>query len=83
MLKECMHNTVKHAEATEVWISFKTAGELELTYSDNGKGIDWNHLRPFANGLENMKKRIADIGGKLVFGQDTGMSLSIIIPASV
>ncbi|MBL0335159.1 MAG: hypothetical protein IPP73_07515 [Chitinophagaceae bacterium] len=83
VLKECLHNTVKHAEATEVWISFKTAGELELTYSDNGKGIDWNHLRPFANGLENMKKRIADIGGKLVFGQDTGMSLSIIIPASV
>ena len=82
VLKECLHNTVKHAEATEVWISFKTAGELELTYSDNGKGIDWNHLRPFANGLENMKKRIADIGGTLVFGHDKGMSLSVTIPAS-
>lgn len=83
VLKECLHNTVKHAGATEVWISFTSADLLTLTYTDNGKGIDWDHLRPFANGLENMKKRVTDIGGSLAFGHEKGMSLTITVATSI
>ncbi|MEO7046215.1 MAG: 7TM diverse intracellular signaling domain-containing protein [Ferruginibacter sp.] len=63
VIKEALHNIVKHADATEVVIvmDYNTEG-LTLTIQDNGKGIDMNNVRTFGNGLKNMKKRMDDIG---------------------
>lgn len=66
VIKESLQNIVKHAAATEVSVSFnhdKQANEISVVIADNGKGIDKETIRPFANGLENMKKRMADING--------------------
>jgi signal transduction histidine kinase len=63
VIKEALHNIVKHAEATEVVIimHYNTEG-LTVTIQDNGKGIDMDKVRTFGNGLKNMKKRMDDIG---------------------
>jgi signal transduction histidine kinase len=63
VIKEALHNIVKHAEATEVVIimHYNTEG-LTLTIQDNGKGIALDNVRSFGNGLKNMKKRMDDIG---------------------
>jgi signal transduction histidine kinase len=63
VIKEALHNIVKHAEATEVVIimHYNTEG-LTLTIQDNGKGIALDNVRSFGNGLKNMKKRMTDIG---------------------
>ncbi len=63
VVKESLNNIVKHAAATEVHITLaKVQGGLKLFIQDNGKGIDFEKLRQFGNGLKNMKKRMTDLG---------------------
>ncbi len=80
VIKEALHNIVKHARATEVSISFTHTKDLTVTIHDNGKGIDMANLRPFANGLENMKKRMADVQGSFYIENKAGTQISINAP---
>jgi signal transduction histidine kinase len=80
VMKESLHNIIKHAGASTVNISFKLNNGLTLDIADNGKGIDINKIRPFANGLQNMKKRIASINGTISFVNNNGTGISIIVP---
>jgi len=62
VIKEALQNIVKHSNATEVKINmYMAVDSFSLTIHDNGKGIDFNNLRPFSNGLKNMKKRMDDV----------------------
>ena len=62
VVKEALQNIVKHAGATEVAIILQKEQQgFSLTIHDNGKGIDFDHLRPFSNGLKNMRKRMAQV----------------------
>jgi signal transduction histidine kinase/sugar lactone lactonase YvrE len=83
VIKEALRNIVKHAGATEVSISFARNTEknkLTVIITDNGKGIDIKNIRPFANGLENMKKRMADINGDFSIKNENGTEISIMVP---
>jgi two-component system NarL family sensor kinase len=72
-----MHNIVKHAHATEVWVSLDLQPHgFVLLVADNGCGFDWLALGQRAvpategvrlaggNGLSNMQKRLEEIGGR-------------------
>jgi signal transduction histidine kinase/ligand-binding sensor domain-containing protein len=72
MIKESLHNIVKHASATEVLIEFIQGDQLFIRIKDNGKGFAEENIRPFANGLENMKKRLKDIGGSFTIKHEDG-----------
>jgi len=69
--KECLHNIVKHAEATEVRLLFSTHGFFHITIIDNGKGIPASILEAFkngdkrlmGNGLHNLQQRMIALGG--------------------
>ncbi len=62
VVKEALNNILKHANASEVNITLvRTDDRLTLYIQDNGKGIDFDSLRQFGNGLKNMKKRMADV----------------------
>lgn len=62
VVKEALNNILKHSGATIVTISLNAQGKLlQLLIHDNGKGIDFEHLRQFSNGLKNMKKRMDDV----------------------
>lgn len=62
VVKEALNNILKHAGATEVGITLTAKDKLlVLTIQDNGKGIDFNNLRQFSNGLKNMQKRMDDV----------------------
>ena len=62
VIKELLNNIVKHAQATEVKISLKIeSGYLALTIQDNGIGINPENFRKAGNGLNNIKKRMADM----------------------
>jgi len=65
VVKEAMHNVLKHARATEVkfQISF-TQQLLTIMIQDNGCGFDPSNIPDPGHGLINMKKRVADIGGE-------------------
>ena len=65
VVKEALHNIVKHSRATEVSITVKCeeAG-VQVLIADNGRGFVIDERLGAGNGLNNMNKRIADIGGK-------------------
>lgn len=71
-IKEALNNIAKHSGATEVQMQMKVAKGLYISIADNGSGFDIEKLRPFANGVENMKKRMAEIGGTLEFLNNNG-----------
>jgi len=80
VIKESLHNIVKHAGASEVAIEFiQQPQNLVVIIKDNGKGIDPDAIRPFANGLENMKKRMNDIDGTLKIKNEAGTEISISV----
>jgi signal transduction histidine kinase/ligand-binding sensor domain-containing protein len=81
VLKEGLHNIIKHAGATQVSILFEEENNmLHIRISDDGKGIDLDRIRPFANGLENMKKRVRDCGGGIDFVNKGGTVILIDLP---
>lgn len=62
VIKEALHNVIKHAAASEVKIILQKEKEgISLSIHDNGKGIDFKNIRQFSNGLSNMKKRMKDV----------------------
>jgi signal transduction histidine kinase len=78
--KEALHNILKHAEAKEVQIKMALHGDdLELSIADNGKGFCQQDISRFGNGLNNMQKRMADIGGQFEISSRPGAGTVIKI----
>jgi signal transduction histidine kinase len=82
-VKEALHNIVKHARATEVTLTIHINHHLSIGLKDNGTGFDENKIRPFSNGLSNMKSRIREIGGQIKILQENGTLVSLEIPVPV
>jgi signal transduction histidine kinase/streptogramin lyase len=65
VVKEAINNTVKHAHATELKLQIEVSDEkLAITIEDNGCGFDQPPTDDGADGLRNMRQRLADIGGQ-------------------
>ncbi len=56
ILKECLNNSLKHSNCTEIRIYFVSNEKLHLRIEDNGKGFQSNMLNR-GNGVENIKYR--------------------------
>jgi signal transduction histidine kinase len=64
-IKEALNNIVKHARATEVWLRASAdAHALRFSVEDNGCGFDHAPDDATADGLRNMRQRLAEIGGR-------------------
>lgn len=74
-VKEVLHNVVKHAQATSVDITVIIGKDLCILIHDNGKGINLETVRKFGNGLNNIKKRMVEIGGSAKFRNENGTSV--------
>jgi signal transduction histidine kinase/ligand-binding sensor domain-containing protein len=80
-VKEAINNCVKHADASEVFISLKLENKmLRIMIKDNGKGITKNNS--MGNGLRNMRQRIELVGGNFLMssGSGNGTFIDISIP---
>lgn len=80
-LQEAVSNILKHSGAKKVEISFFREGlNLRTIIRDEGKGFDTTSVKK-GLGLDNMRKRMLDIGGsfsvKSELGRGTEISLSI------
>jgi signal transduction histidine kinase len=61
--KEALNNSIKHADASEVKISLVLGkADFCIAVEDNGRGFLENSVRE-GNGIGNIRRRIADIGG--------------------
>ena len=83
IIKEALHNVVKHSRATEVLLSIHVNHRLSIRLKDNGTGFDKNNLRSFSNGLSNMQSRAKEIGGELEIINSEGTLVSLVIPLRV
>lgn len=67
-IQEAVNNAIKYSGATMITIDIVErqpgTGMLDITIADNGSGFDIAKVEK-GNGLSNMEKRIAGIGGEL------------------
>jgi signal transduction histidine kinase len=85
--KEALHNVVKHANASEVWIRFQHQPNSMCCYiRDNGKGFDPASLGirqgEHGFGLIGMRERLGVVGGSMQIKSTngSGTELAISIP---
>lgn len=80
-IQEAVNNAIKYADANRISIAIEGANnQISIAVSDDGNGFDPENAAT-GNGLQNMKKRIKDIGGTCAItsepGKGTTVSLSI------
>lgn len=85
IIQEATHNTVKHAQATQISIELVCdSAALQLTISDNGQGFDSQTEFPGHLGLASMRERAEQMGG--TFDLDSlrggGTRIAINLPLS-
>ena len=67
-IKESFTNVRKHSHATEVWLRLELReDEVWISVKDNGRGFNPEQTATGGNGLENMKTRLAECGGRVAF----------------
>lgn len=67
--KEAVTNIVRHAKASAAWVRLRLEPErFTLEIEDNGRGLAGLDPQTTRNGLRNMRKRMADIGGEFSIG---------------
>lgn len=85
IVQEIIHNTLKHANATDIKIIMEVRnGLLILLTSDNGIGFDYHAASKSSSGigLKNLLSRTEIIGGVMYIesGENTGTKYSFEIP---
>lgn len=79
VLKESMHNVVKHASAKKISIHFQVHDKLSLTITDDGKGFEQT-MSNSGNGLLNMRRRAEALHGKLSVSNGARTSIHLEVP---
>ncbi|MGH2609510.1 MAG: histidine kinase, partial [Tepidiformaceae bacterium] len=78
--QEAMHNVVKHAKATHVWITLRLEnGVLSLDVRDDGVGFDPEGEYPGHLGLRSMRERAGRVRGTLDFTSHPGEGAAIML----
>ncbi len=81
--KEAVNNVVKHAHATEARVKLLLEpGQFVLSVADNGRGLGDLSGKQLRNGLKNMRRRLADVGGQfdLAPGAAGGTVVKLTVP---
>lgn len=76
-IQEAINNSIKYSEASEIEIDVKSFGDkICINILDNGIGFDENTI-VHGNGLQNIKKRIKDIGGTFILQSEIGKGTAV------
>ncbi len=85
IVREALHNTVRHSAACRVDIVLERDGEhLMLLITDDGRGFDPARPRPGHFGLQSMRERATAVGGTfaLISAVGLGTQLQVSIPCA-
>lgn len=80
ILKEALHNTVKHARAERFTITARWSDGLLLTLADDGLGLPAGIEHGTGNGMRNMRRRITALGGSMELRADRGTAIHLRLP---
>jgi signal transduction histidine kinase/ligand-binding sensor domain-containing protein len=80
LVKECLNNVAKHAQASHVYIEIKIRDNFHIEIRDNGKGFDQLKTREGSHGLTNMSRRVKALKGKMQILIRNGTAVIFDIP---
>ena len=87
-IKEALNNVLKHSRASEVQVQvFESDSTVNIVIDDNGCGFDSTQGQNGrqGNGLQNMRKRMVAVGGRMEImttpGHGTKLQFCVSIPA--
>lgn len=86
IVQEIIHNTIKHARATELKIEIRREeNKLVLLTQDNGTGFDYNNVLYSKNGLglRSLLSRIEVLGGEMFIESRPGKGTSYVFECSL
>lgn len=81
--KEALNNIIRHANATQVQITFSAAkGDLMIRVADNGRGLDEGGSKGSHHGLPGMRDRLQRLGGRceITSSSGDGTTVTFILP---
>ncbi len=82
IIQEAIHNCVKHAQATELNISFMSNSQVKITIQDNGIGYEAQQGEEHY-GIKNMQERAEEINyGFSICKLNSGTYIELIYPKS-
>lgn len=71
-IQEAINNAMKYAEAQNIIVEvLKINDQIKITIQDDGKGFDLE-TADLGNGIQNMRKRIEDVGGSFDIHSQSG-----------
>jgi len=71
IFQELIHNTIKHAEAKNVWISSENMGDkMKMLYKDDGKGIEITSKESLGLGMSSIQTRIGLLEAEMKIDND-------------
>ena len=74
-VQEIITNTVKHAQAQNLWITLTATAEgIEISARDDGRGVSKVHM---GNGLKGMTERLHQFGGRMACESARGRGFSV------
>ena len=82
-VKESVNNVVKHAHASSAWLRLKLeAHQFVLEVEDDGRGVAAADHDKGRNGLQNMRKRMEDVGGtfEILARAEGGTRVRLVAP---
>ena len=85
VVKEALHNVLKHSNATQVWLHITLEGQLlRIEIKDDGCGFSAPQTESPRSGLKNMESRLTEIGGRITLdsqpGSGTRVCLAVNLP---
>ncbi len=82
-VKEAVHNVIKHAKAEEVNLRVGLVGRLlTISVQDDGRGFEPSD-NTAGSGLNNMQRRLADIGGNCRIQSQGGRGTAVEINLAI
>ncbi|HVG00904.1 MAG TPA: GAF domain-containing protein [Chloroflexia bacterium] len=85
--REALHNVVKHAQASEAWVSLDTRGDhVTLSIRDNGRGFDTAKLVTGGGshiGTSTMRERAQAIGGTISIDSTPGGGADVLVSVDI
>ncbi len=83
-VKEALHNVVKHAQASNVFIHISIdSTKLSIEIKDDGTGFDPRKNPGSRNGLLNMRKRIEELNGSFNIESGNGTQIKTQVPLNL
>jgi PAS domain S-box-containing protein len=84
IMQELINNTIKHAQADNIFINFKEVGnQLIIDYRDDGKGFNTNKTDLTGLGLKNIRDRVKSLNGNIVFSSKEGEGTEVHLKIDV